>query len=42
LDLHRITVVPGFFAETFPAVKWNEDHKIALAYIDVDYYGYWP
>jgi hypothetical protein len=39
LDLHRITVVPGFFAETLPAAKWNEDHKIALAYIDVDYYS---
>jgi O-methyltransferase len=38
-DLHRITIVPGFFSDSLPAVKWNGDHKIALAYIDVDYYS---
>jgi hypothetical protein len=38
-DLHRITIVPGFFSDSLPSMKWNSDHKIALAYIDVDYYS---
>jgi Macrocin-O-methyltransferase (TylF) len=37
-DLHRITIVPGFFSESLPSMKWNDDHRIALAYIDVDFY----
>jgi O-methyltransferase len=38
-DMHRITVVPGFFENTLPKCTWNDSHKIALAYIDVDYYN---
>ena len=38
-DLHRITIVPGFFSDSLPSMKWNSDHRIALAYIDVDFYS---
>jgi len=38
-DLHRITTVAGFFSDSLRAFRWNEKEKIALAYIDVDYYS---
>lgn len=39
LDLHRITTVKGFYHDTLPKMQWDNDHVIALAYIDVDYYS---
>jgi hypothetical protein len=39
LDRHRVTAVKGFFSESLPAFEWNSAHRVALAYIDVDYYS---
>jgi len=38
-DLHRITATKGFFCDSLPGFNWNAGHKIACAYIDVDYYS---
>lgn len=38
-DLHRITPVKGFFSDSLPSYQWNPKHRIACAYIDVDYYS---
>lgn len=38
-DMHRITAVKGFFEESLPAFKWPNEHRISVAYIDVDYYS---
>ena len=37
-DLHRVTIVPGFFSESLPQFKWDPASRPAVFYIDVDYY----
>jgi hypothetical protein len=37
-DMHRVTCVKGFFEDSLHSFNWNPTHKIACAYIDVDYY----
>lgn len=38
-DLDRLTIVKGFFEDSLPKVRWPTEHKIAVAYVDVDYYS---
>ncbi len=37
-DLHRIKTVKGFYDKVLPGFGWNPNEKIAVAYIDCDYY----
>lgn len=39
LDLHRVEAVKGFYNVTLPSYNFDVNHKIALAYIDCDYYS---
>jgi hypothetical protein len=38
-DLHRVEAVKGFYEDTLPKYELNANEKIALAYIDCDYYS---
>lgn len=38
-DMHRIEIVPGFFNESLPAMKWPTEEKMAMVYIDCDLYS---
>jgi len=38
-DLHRVEAVEGFYDTTLPNFKLRNNEKIALAYIDCDYYS---
>lgn len=37
-DLYRVEAVKGFFNQSLPSYKWSLGQKIAMAYIDCDYY----
>lgn len=39
LDLHRVEAVKGFYNITLPSYNFDNKQKIALAYIDCDYYS---
>ena len=38
-DLYRVEVVKGFYSDTLKTYKFSKKNKIALAYIDCDYYS---
>lgn len=38
-DLYRVEVVKGFYNESLKSYKLSKENKIALAYIDCDYYS---
>jgi len=38
-DLHRVEAVKGFYEDTLPLYHFPKEQKIALAYIDCDYYS---
>lgn len=38
-DLHRAEAVKGFFEDTLPIYQLPADQKVAMAYIDCDYYS---
>lgn len=38
-DAHRIEAVKGFYSDSLKSYKLSEEDKIALAYIDCDYYS---
>jgi hypothetical protein len=38
-DLHRVEAVKGFYENTLPLYQFPDNQKIALAYIDCDYYS---
>ena len=37
-DLYRVITVKGFYENTLPKYNWPEKDRIAMAYIDCDYY----
>lgn len=37
-DLHRSIIINGFFEDTLPNFKLPNEDRVALAYIDCDYY----
>lgn len=38
-DLHRTKIVAGYFSQSLSNVTWQSDEKVAVAYLDCDYYS---
>jgi len=39
MDMHRITMVPGFYEQSLPEYSLPSDQSVAMAYVDCDFYS---